>query len=235
MKLMSTQVRLDDRSPTPAWVRAILFSLILVSFAVRLWDLEGKSLWSDEALTLRRAEQPLRLVFANVNLIPAGPDYQDGSGPERMVRSPDLHPPLYFLMMHFWVRLAGRSEFALRFPSVVAATLALPFLYVLASSFLSRETGLWAALLGAASPFYLWYAQEARMYTWLVVLSLASVYVLLALLEDEPRCGDCIAFSAITLALLYTHYAAFLLLAFETVVYVIFRLRDHRGQALIIL
>ncbi|MBN1812974.1 MAG: glycosyltransferase family 39 protein [Anaerolineae bacterium] len=224
-----------DRSPASSWTRWALILLIAVSFAIRLYDLGAKSLWSDEGLTLRRAEQPLSLVFRNLNLIPLDPNYYDGSDEEGNVfPTTDLHPPLYFLMMHFWIRVAGRSEFALRFPSVVAATLTLPLLYALARRLLNAEAGIWAALLGAFSPFYLWYAQEARMYTWIVVLSLASVYALLALLKGKPRRRDYVVYAAVTLALLYTHYSGFFLLAFEVIAYGVCRLRGRPWIALVI-
>jgi hypothetical protein len=212
----------------------MLIALLMAAFALRLHELGAKSLWSDEGLTLRRAEQPIGLIVQNVNRIPVSPDYKDGSELE-VASAPDLHPPLYFLLMHVWIRFAGTSEFALRFPSVVGATITLPLLYVLARALMSRETGLWAALLGAISPFLLWYAQEARMYSWLVVLSLASVRALLPLLEDRPRPRDYLIFVGVTLALLYTHYAGFLLLGFEAVIYVILRLRTRRREALIAL
>ncbi|MFN2241124.1 MAG: glycosyltransferase family 39 protein [Anaerolineae bacterium] len=212
------------RTASP-WMRWVLIVLIAISFAVRLYDLEAKSLWSDEGLSLRRAEQPLPLIFKNLNLIPVDPNYYDGSEEGRVAQSPDLHPPLYFLAMHFWIQVAGQSEFALRFPSVVAATLVLPLLYALARRLLGAEVGLWAALLGAISPFYLWYAQEARMYTWVVVLSLASVYTLLPLLKGRPRLRGYVVYAAVTLALLYTHYSGFLLLGFEVIVYGVCRLR----------
>jgi 4-amino-4-deoxy-L-arabinose transferase-like glycosyltransferase len=221
------------RSPAFSWTRWALVLLIAVSFAVRLYDLGAKSLWSDEGLTLRRAEQPLSLVFKNLNLIPLDPDYYDGGDEEGSVfPTTDLHPPLYFLVMHFWIRAAGRSEFALRFPSAVAATLTLPLLYALARRLLSEEAGLWAALLGALSPFYLWYAQEARMYTWVAVLSLASVYALLPLLTGRPRWRDYVIYAAVTLALLYTHYSGFFLLAFEVIAYSVCRLRGRPWVAL---
>jgi hypothetical protein len=225
-----------DRSPAFSWARWALVLLIAVSFAVRLHDLGAKSLWSDEGLTLRRAEQPLPLIFKNLNLIPIDPNYYDGSDEEgTVIASPDLHPPLYFLMMHLWIGVAGRSEFALRFPSVVAATLTLPLLYALARRLLSAEAGLWAALLGALSPFYLWYAQEARMYTWIVVLSLASVYALVRLLGGKPRRRDYAVYGLVTLALLYTHYSGFFLLAFEVIVYGVRRLRRRASTVLIVL
>jgi len=216
-------------------VWTILLLLVALSFAARTYDLGAKSLWSDEGLTLRRAEQSLGLVFENVNLIPVGPDYQDGSDPDTVIKTPDLHPPLYFLLMHVWIPLGGRSEFALRFPSVFAATLSVALLYAVGRSLFSRETGLWAALMGAASPFFLWYAQEARMYTWLIVMSLASVYFFLPLLERGARRKDYAAYVVTTLALLYTHYAGFLLLAFELGVYGLYSVRRGRREPLIVL
>jgi hypothetical protein len=140
-------------------------------------------------------------------------------------------------MMHFWVQVAGQSEFALRFPSVVAATLILPLLYALARRLLNEEAGFWAALLGSVSPFYLWYAQEARMYAWVAVLSLTSVYALVRLLQDGPRFYHWFVYALATLALLYTHYSGFLLLAAEGIVYGVCRgmhLLRERGKAVVL-
>jgi hypothetical protein len=241
------------------WAIWLLVVLCAASFALRLHDLEAKSLWSDEGLTLRRAEQPLRLIVQNLNLIPTTPDYHGvrvteastqspstlpfriylplvlADAGDGLVATPDIHPPLYFLLMHAWTPAAGQSEFALRFPSVVAATLTLPLIYVLGRSLLSHETGLWAALLAAVSPYYLWYAQEARMYTWLVALGLASVYTLLPLLEKKPRLHDYLAFVTVTAAMVYTHYGGFLLLAFEIGIYTAYHLRARSPAALVAL
>lgn len=238
-----------------------LVLLIAAAFAIQVHQLGAKSLWSDEGLTLRRAEQPLGLIVKNLNLIPTAPAYYtpQNSKPETqnskpiklylplvcantgateqrdVVATSDLHPPLYFLAMHVWIKVAGQSEFALRYPSVMAAVLMLPLLYVLGRAILSAEAGLWAALLAALSPFYLWYAQEARMYTWVAVLSAASVYTLLPLLRGSSRWRDYLAYAAVTLMLLYTHYSGFLLLAFEILLYVVYGLREHPRRTLIII
>ncbi len=235
MPEMDGRLTFSSRNTLSRRVWTFLLLLVALSFAIRTHDLGAKSLWSDEGLTLRRAEQSLGLIFENVNLIPVDPDYQDGSTRGSFVRTPDLHPPLYFLLMHVWLPLAGRSEFALRFPSVFAATLSVALLYVVGGALFNRETGLWAALMGAASPFFLWYAQEARMYTWLVVLSLTSMYFFLPLLEKGARRKDYAAYVVTTLALLYTHYAGFLLLAFELGVYGLHRVRRQRREPLVIL
>ncbi len=94
MRGMDRRICFLGRSSAPCQVRAFLIVILPLSFALRVHDLEGKSLWSDEGLTLRRAEQPLGLVLENVNLIPLDPDYQEGSGPAEFAETPDLHPPL---------------------------------------------------------------------------------------------------------------------------------------------
>ena len=73
--MMDGRVSFSDRSSTRRWVWAFLVILLMGAFALRLHKLGTKSLWSDEGLTLRRAEQPIGLIFQNVNLLPMGPDY----------------------------------------------------------------------------------------------------------------------------------------------------------------
>ncbi|MBN1953592.1 MAG: glycosyltransferase family 39 protein [Anaerolineae bacterium] len=215
------------------WTRWGMVLLVAAAFALYLHNLGDKSLWSDEGLTFCRAEQPVSSIFCNLNLIPTGANYYDGAGPVgETIPTPDLHPPFYFLALHFWLPLAGQSEFALRFPSAAAAVLALPLFYTLGRRLLSREAGFWAALLASSSPFYLWYAQEARMYTWVLALSLASIVALLPLLGNARR-RDFLAFGLVTLLLLYTHYSGFFLLAFEGLLYAAARLRTRPREVAI--
>lgn len=231
---MSQPPTVASRVAVSRRIQWALLILAVAAFGLRCHDLEAKSLWTDEGLTVRRAEQPLSLLFKNQNLIPVEPNYHDGTEVE-MVATPDVHPPLYFLFMHVWIRGAGRSEFALRFPSVMASVLAVPLLFALGSALLTRETGLWAALLAASSPFYIWHAQEARMYAWVVLLSAASVYMFLALLRDAPRPGHYLAYAAATSALVYTHYTGFLLVAFEVIIYAAYQFKKGMRPVLVVI
>ncbi len=224
----------DGTTTMTRWAECGLLLLLLAAFALRSYNLEAKSLWTDEGLTVGRASQNLSLVFKNQNFIPVEPDYHDGTE-VKAVATPDVHPPLYFLLMHFWTRLAGQSEYALRFPSVIASTLALPLLFALGRALITREVGLWAALLAASSPFYTWHAQEARMYAWVILLSIASVYTFLPMLRDSLRVPQCLAYVVTTAALLYTHYSGFLLLAFEVTIYTAYQFRKRTKLSLIVL
>lgn len=123
-----------------------LLLLILLAFALRLYDLDGQSMWSDEGLSLYRARLPLADIFANQIVV-------DG------VPTTDTNPPFYFLLLSGWRALAGESVFLLRYPGILLATLAMPLIYLLGRLLGGATLGLLAALLLAVSPFHVWEAQ----------------------------------------------------------------------------
>jgi len=158
MKTSTTRRVLLD---SPAFALLVL----LLAFALRVFHLGTNAIWWDESLSLYRATQDLATIFANTIQI-------------QTVLTTDLQPPLYFLILHFLVAAFGTSEFALRFLSVVANTGSVALLYVLGRRWFSRTVGLLAAFLGAMSPFWVWYAQEARPYALVLFWSLLSIYAL---------------------------------------------------------
>lgn len=176
---------------------------MLLAFALRVHDLNSQSLWYDEAVTAQVAQQGLAELA--------------------QWTADDIQPPLYYATLAGWTRLAGLSEWALRFPSVFFGLLMIPLAYALGRRLFGRPAGNIAALLAALHPLWLYYSQEARMYTLLTALGMLAGYALLrALAASHSQNGypktrflwwAALVVSAI--ALLYTHYfATFLLAAF---------------------
>jgi uncharacterized membrane protein len=158
----------------PSWTRLLLILLILVAFGRVLWGLDSKNLWWDESLSLQRAESNWGdLIAGRLRLY-------DGLTDDLTY---DQHPFFFFILQGLLLRLAGESEVVLRFPSVMAVTLLVPALWSFARLFVRRGimaagAPLWAALLAALHPFYLWYGQEARPYALWATLALISTYCL---------------------------------------------------------
>ncbi len=181
---------------------AALLALLLLAFALRVYALDAQSLWYDEAVTAQVAQQ--------------------GLGELARWTADDIQPPLYYALVAGWTRLAGTGEWALRFPSVVFGLLMVALAYVLGRRLFGRPAGRVAALLASLHPLWIYYSQEARMYTLLTALGMLAGYALLRVLasSQEPgsarkRLGWWAVFVGASIALLYTHYfAAFLLLAF---------------------
>ncbi|MEP6892779.1 MAG: glycosyltransferase family 2 protein, partial [Gaiellaceae bacterium] len=125
--------------------------------------------------------------------------------------SRNVHVPLYHVILHEWIRVAGTSDIALRIPSVMAGTLAIPLLYLVGRQVFNPATGLVAATFGAFSPVWVWHSDEARMYPLLLCVGLASTYALLRALERGGFVRWA-TYAVLTALCLYTHYFAALLL-----------------------
>ena len=192
--------------------RWLLLAVILLAFARLCWGVEAKDLWWDESLSLQRAESQWGDLLLGRLILSDG---------VHEIVTLDQHPFVFFAILGLFVRLAGDSEYVLRFPSILAATLLAPTAWALVSR-LSRRGAYprgapwWSALLAAASPFYLWYGQEARMYTLLAWLALLSVYLLLrwsdAPLSSASRRRWLWGYVLVAFLLLGAHYLSVLLI-----------------------
>jgi mannosyltransferase len=116
----------------------------------------------------------------------------------------DGSPPLYYLLLHGWMRVAGTGEAATRALSLVFALLAVPVAWWTGRAVFDRRAAAVAAAAAATCPFLTHYAQETRMYSLVALLSLlASAAFVQALLHGRRRQLAWLA--AWTVLLLYTH------------------------------
>ncbi|MGB9301511.1 MAG: glycosyltransferase family 39 protein, partial [Anaerolineae bacterium] len=130
----------------------------------------------------------------------------------------DIHPPLYYYLLHFWVRLWGDSEIALRSLSALAGTMLVCATFMLGRELFHRRVAYIAALLAAISPFQVYYSQEARMYILVALWSALAVLFSVRWMRSWTAVGDgprghttlcALLYVCFTTAALYTHYFAF--------------------------
>ena len=121
-------------------------------------------------------------------------------------------PPLYYCVAWVWARGFGYGEAGLRSLSALAGVLTVPVAYGAAAKLVSRRTGVIVAALCACNPLLIWYSQEARSYSLLVLLSalalLGFAYVLEA--PTARRVTLWVLGSALAVA---THYYAVVVIA----------------------
>jgi len=142
-----------------------LIAILLVAFALRLYGLE-RTIWYDEAFSIFLAERELVEIVRGT--------------------AADIQPPLYYVLLHFWLWL-GDAPFVARFLSVVFSMPSVALCYTLARRWFSTRVGEFAALLVAVAPFQVSYAQELRMYTLLSFMLLLYVYAFARLVQGDLR------------------------------------------------
>ena len=167
---------------------AALGVLVLLALVLRTREL-GVGFWIDEGLSVGISDRPFGDIPDALRL--------DGS------------PPLYYLLLHLWMRVVGTSEEAVRSLSVLCALIAVPVAWWAARALFGTRAGWIAAVLAATSPFLTQYAQEARMYALAALLALvASAAFGRAFAMDgsaHERRPWAIGYSVALAAMLYTH------------------------------
>lgn len=117
------------------------------------------------------------------------------------------HLPTFFIIEHAWVRVVGDSEFALRLPSMAAASLAVGLFYALARRLYGPAAGLLSAVALATNQVTVWCAQNARPYAGALLCAIGVAWGIERWLSGSKRLG---AAALIGFALLgLSFYAAF--------------------------
>lgn len=132
----------------------VFVAIVLLAFALRAYQLGKNELWFDEAHSASIAGKDWADILS----------YTQGA--------PFEHPPLYYLALTSWMRLAGTAEYTLRFFSLFWGVLLIPLLYRFVAPWGGRPLALLVGLVASLSPAHILQSQNARMYTLLPVLGI---------------------------------------------------------------
>lgn len=174
----------------------LLFVLAALALGLR-WRTMGASYWGDEAIAVGIAAHSIGLL----------PHYlaNDGS------------PPLYYVMLHFWMELFGRSGPATHALSMVAGLLAIPAAWWSGKRLFGLRAARGAAALVATCAYLDYYSTETRMYSWLVLAAILAITCFVLAYRGAGR-GYWVAATGLMSAVLYLHYYGLYLLAATVIV-----------------
>ena len=180
--------------------------VLLLAFLLRLVNLQGRALWYDEAFAALYASLPAeRMIYGTVTPVA-------GAG------AADVHPLLYYSILHGWMWMVGRSPLAIRCLSVVLGMLTVALLWRLAAWCFDQRTGLVVGLLASVNPFHVAYSQEARMYALLGLTAVTAALGLMQALEEGRFRWWALYAGAGGLALYSHNLGAFVVLALNFLV-----------------
>ncbi len=191
------------KQPRAIFYAVGLGAILLCSFLLRINGLTKYPFWLDEIYTEGYTPSMLDPVGATV-----------GMGTAKLLLSnffQDYTPPLYYGLVWVYGHFFS-GEMALRMLSVVMGMAALFVFYRVALFFLGRQGALAAVAIMGVSPFFIWYAQEARAYTTISFISLLTVYCFLMAIRNNRWSWWLGFLTAGALAIWASYYCAILLL-----------------------
>ena len=186
--------------------RRWMIPILLLAFVLRIAYLDGQSLWWDEAFSVTVGSMDLRSLMTTA-------------------LDDRVHPPLYYLILHFWLPLA-RSEFVVRAPSAFLGVLGVASIFPMAALVGGKRLGLISAFALAISPLHIWYSQETRMYSLIVFLTLLANYFFGRLLRrDQPI--NRLGYSIFILLAMHTHYLTLFVILAQGTYLILLRPRNR--------
>jgi len=169
--------------------RAVICLVLLLALGLLMIRLDAKSLSGDE--------------WGNVQI--------EGGTLEGMIAGMasawSQHPPGSHLIMYGWIKIAGATDFAVRFPGAFWAVVSVALLYALGRRWFGSRLGLIAAALFAIAPDLILYGRMEKYYSLVVALALASLLWFDRTIRQPDRRRLAVQ-AFFSLAILYTDYFA---------------------------
>jgi mannosyltransferase len=167
---------------------------VLLGALLRFATLDQQSFWLDEAYTVRflsgSLDDTLRVL----------PEWESA-------------PPVYYVLAWTWGQVLGFGESGLRSLSALSGTLTIPVAYAIGARLATPLTGVVAAGLVAVHPLLVWFSQEARAYSLVVLFASLSLLFFLHVLDGAQRRSWAWWAACSALAVATHYFAGFLVLA----------------------
>ena len=158
---MNEEIEIDELA---SWL--VIIFITLFGGWLRVLLLANKGMWLDESFSVWVASHSVADMLQWIVRI-------------------DQHPPLYYLLLHYWIALNGDTPYYARLLSVLFGAGTIPIIYLIGKRISGAVVGLVAAVFLALSPFNIYFAQETRMYTFLMFNAAVAIYALVRLLTDS--------------------------------------------------
>lgn len=189
----------------------MIWLITILGLVLRLVNL-NQSFWLDEASQVTLSSKSIYSIWFE--------------------RVGDFHPPLSYLLFHFWLQISS-SEWVIRLLPVILGAATIPVTYLIGQKFFSKKVALLSSLLMAIAPYHIYYSQEVRMYSLAALLACLSTYYLIISLEKNNLSHKLIYIISTT-ALIYSHYLTIFVLVSQLTFVFLVRRKDFKKILILI-
>lgn len=173
--------------PMIRWAREHwLVPILVLAALVRFYDLTAAAIWGDEGSSLLLARYSLPDIWLHAAY--------------------DVHPPLYFMLLHSWMAVFGDGIFSIRCLSALPGIASVGLGVWLVDRLATRRAAILAGFLLALLPTAVRYSQEVRMYSLLGLWLLGATIALVYWIRKPQRRRYLVIYVLLMSAAFYTHY-----------------------------
>lgn len=184
----------------------LLICIIAVGLFLRIYQLGYDQLWTDEAFTGYIALTEEWLTYLRI----------------------DNTPPLYYLIQRAWCGPVTCNEFVLRLPSVFAGGFFILLIGMFCKQLFGKKVAIIIVLIAALSPIHIYYSQEARVYSILLLTLLIFLYLQWHLINKEAKPGEYFLFFSICLIAFFLHYFSLIVIVVCLFVFTVENILNYR-------
>lgn len=175
----------------------LLISILILATFLRFYQLDFQSLWVDEIATM----------------IEANPQLNADETYDALLEF-DFQPPLFFYLLKHLFCVFGYTSFVLRFVTAIFGIGGIIAIFLLGRELANKNVGLLSALILTVNYYHIYYSQEGRTYTLLILFVTLSFYRLSIFIRHNSY-KNAILFGVMSSLMLYGHTIAFFALFAE--------------------
>ncbi len=183
-----------------------LFLFLCISIYYKVYLIQNHIIFGDDAFSIFHAQKSLNELIK--------------------VLSTDRNPPLYFIILHGWIKLFGIGAFQVKVLSSIFSILTFVALYIFSKQYFNRLTAFFTSITFFFSDVHFDYAFEVRAYPLVLLLTIVSSYYFFNLIHQK-KIKNIVILSLVNLSLLFTHYITIFFIISQLLASVFFILRDR--------
>ncbi|MCB2194615.1 MAG: glycosyltransferase family 39 protein [Bacteroidetes bacterium] len=176
--------------------------LVVLNFILKFIHIDSQSIAGDEPFSIFHAQLGVSSIIEHL---------KQGN-----------NPPLFEIILHYWIRLFGISAMSVRFLPLLFSTITVLFIYKIGTSFFNLRIAIVSSLLFTFSNYHLFFAHESRVYSLFALLTTISMFAFLKLQQDRKSRKHFILLIVTNILLIYSHYFGFWVLFIQLFIVLIF-------------
>ncbi len=189
----------------------IPIGLFVLNFILKFLYIDAQSIAGDE---------PFSIFHAQLNVSSIIEQLKKGN-----------NPPLFEIILHYWIGVFGISTTSVRFLPLLFSSLNVLFIYKIGKSFFNLRVAIVASLLFTFSNYHIFFSHECRVYSLFALLTTISMYAFFKIQQEGTNRIKYLTLMTLSnILLIFSHYFGFWVIFIQFFLALVFK--SNRKQLL---